>query len=116
MKYAEEAARGAAFLDERHPGWAFEIDLTRLNMSTCSSCIVGQLFGGLTNPGGSARFQAYDTGLLSLGVNEDIDEHFELGFSARRPCREFLEADESGEEWEALKQAWIAEIEKRKTR
>jgi hypothetical protein len=40
----EAAARGAALLDERMPGWANKVDLGRLNLYSTSECVLGQLF------------------------------------------------------------------------
>jgi len=37
-------ARGAALLDEKLPGWDQRIDLDRLNLGDCFTCILGQLF------------------------------------------------------------------------
>jgi len=33
----------AQLLDEHQPGWADDIDLKRLNLSSCQDCVVGQL-------------------------------------------------------------------------
>lgn len=40
--FETEVARGAAWLDENHPGWERHIDLSTLDMSNCQHCIVGQ--------------------------------------------------------------------------
>jgi hypothetical protein len=42
---AERVARGVAWLDEKRPGWADEIDLTELVLSSPCRCILGQLYG-----------------------------------------------------------------------
>jgi hypothetical protein len=44
-KVRDRVARGAALLDEKRPGWAAEIDLDDLEMGSCFSCVLGQLFG-----------------------------------------------------------------------
>lgn len=36
---------GATLLDVLRPGWAEKIDLERLLLSSCSACVLGQLFG-----------------------------------------------------------------------
>lgn len=41
----EAVRRGAEWLDENHPGWEARIDLTKLNLRNCTSCIVGQVYG-----------------------------------------------------------------------
>lgn len=40
---AKRVAAGAAFLDEREPGWWERIDLDRLDMSSECRCVLGQL-------------------------------------------------------------------------
>lgn len=49
-------ANGVALLDEHNPGWHERIDLGSLRLSTCSGCILGQLYG------------VYATGLEALGI------------------------------------------------
>lgn len=34
--------KGSTWLDEFHPGWAEKIDLDRLDMNNCTSCVIGQ--------------------------------------------------------------------------
>lgn len=46
---AERVAAGAAFLDEREPGWVDRIDPRRLDIADCSRCVLGQLFGAYVN-------------------------------------------------------------------
>lgn len=40
---AEAVANGAQLLDEKQPGWWRSIDLGSLRLSSCTSCICGQL-------------------------------------------------------------------------
>lgn len=40
-----EIARGAAFLDEKTPGWRERIDLDKLDLGECDVCVLGQLSG-----------------------------------------------------------------------
>lgn len=44
MDYDERVKRGAALLDEKRPGWADEIDLDLLNLRSCTTCVLGQVF------------------------------------------------------------------------
>jgi hypothetical protein len=44
--YTERIARGAAFLDEKQPGWRERIDLGELDLNSSECCILGQLFPG----------------------------------------------------------------------
>lgn len=58
-------ADGAAFLDDRSPGWAAKIDPDRLAMSDDRDDILGQIYGD------------YDEAVETLG----IDDPYELGLS-----------------------------------
>lgn len=40
---AERVAAGAAFLDEREPGWWQKVDLERISMDSACNCVLGQL-------------------------------------------------------------------------
>jgi hypothetical protein len=42
---AERVAAGAAWLDEREPGWIDRIDLDTLDLRDCTRCVGGQLAG-----------------------------------------------------------------------
>jgi hypothetical protein len=44
MTYTEAMAKGLALLDETIPDWFNQIDLTSLDMHSCKSCVMGQLF------------------------------------------------------------------------
>ena len=54
---AERVAKGAAFLDEREPGWDERIDLDRLDIDSNCRCILGQLHD-----------KSYATGRRALGL------------------------------------------------
>ena len=58
----QRVARGAAFLDARHPGWAARIDLDWLDLSMCDRCVLGQLFGDFNEAPQHARLEAYRLG------------------------------------------------------
>lgn len=42
---SERVQRGAAWLDTERPGWAGEIDLGQLILSSPCRCVLGQLYG-----------------------------------------------------------------------
>ena len=65
---AERVARGAAFLDEREPGWDARIDLDTLSLDSPCCCVLGQLHGG------------YGAGLRATGLGDDDGRDIELGF------------------------------------
>lgn len=37
--------RGVSWLDENHEGWENRIDLDKLEMGSCQSCVIGQAVG-----------------------------------------------------------------------
>lgn len=39
-------ADAACVLDEHKPGWYESVDLSILDMASCTNCILGQVFGG----------------------------------------------------------------------
>lgn len=39
----QRVAAGAAWLDRTRPGWVDEVDLDRLEMTECKSCVLGQI-------------------------------------------------------------------------
>lgn len=41
----DAVARGAAILDQRIPGWVDKVSLDNLQISSCRSCVLGQLGG-----------------------------------------------------------------------
>jgi hypothetical protein len=41
----ERVARGAALLDEKQPGWEYEIDPGTLDLANGCLCVLGQVFG-----------------------------------------------------------------------
>jgi len=43
---AERVAAGAAWLDERKPGWERKIDLAALQIKLPCRCVLGQVFAG----------------------------------------------------------------------
>lgn len=75
----DEVKAGMKLLDEKVPGWREQIDLSKLDMSFCFTCILGQVFG------------EYNFGLEELNITGDDDEVNEqalkLGFQSNiRNC------------------------------
>lgn len=95
---------GATILDVFRPGWADEIDLDRLDLADCYSCVLGQMFGEY----GEGADQ-----LFAMRADEDEIERaaYEAGFTAdpvtalRRGGRRLNYGN--------LTKAWRREIEKR---
>jgi hypothetical protein len=46
LSIVERVQNGAKWLDENHPGWASRIDVSVLDIGSCDSCVLGQLFEG----------------------------------------------------------------------
>ena len=43
--YENRIERGAAWLDEHHPGWRDKVNVDTLDLSDCTMCVLGQLSG-----------------------------------------------------------------------
>jgi hypothetical protein len=81
--------RGAALLDEHAPVWPTKINLDTLNLSDCTYCVLGQVYGD------------YEDGLRALdGEAETSPERF--GFEAR-----------GDEEYASLTAKWILYLARR---
>lgn len=72
-KIPANVERGAAFLDERVPGWEEKLNLRTLNVSSTRGCVLGQLHR--KNRG---DYAAYARGLETLGLSDR--EAARLGF------------------------------------
>ena len=70
MSLAENAELGALWLDRTRPGWASLIKLASLEMSSCSRCIAGQIFGSYL-----AIIDEYRVDALKLGFT--VSQHSE---------------------------------------
>lgn len=64
------AERGAAFLDERLPGWADMIDLDTFNLETTCGCVVGQIESAQHPRRRTPTYNRFDEGLDALGVTQ----------------------------------------------
>lgn len=92
--YAARAAAGAEYLDGQMPGWAEQIELATLELSSECRCVLGQLSDG----------DGY-TGLRD-DLHLSVDAAVELGFA--------LDPDADWEEWAGLDAAWAREIVSRR--
>lgn len=86
--FEDKIARGARWLDIKHPGWEDRIDLDTLNMNYATKCVLGQIVG--------SNRAYYDH-----SNQFRIDYGFELEFSF-------------DSEYDTLRDEWIAFIEKRR--
>ena len=76
---AEVVAAGAQLLDERMPGWWKKVSLEELQLSSCESCVCGQLAG---------------TALVKAAVANDFDVYEDLNSFAQTTA--FLNLASSG--------------------
>ncbi len=72
-QFGARIARGAAYLDERAPGWRQRINLGRLNLSECTRCVLGQLAGG--------HEAIWEYILRSFGIDEFDNADYDMGFN-----------------------------------
>ena len=84
----DRVTRGAAFLDERYPGWEKHIDPFILNINNCFNCILGQLYFG------------FNDGMGLLHISESDCEFYGF-FSANTLA------------YDDLREAWLNEIASR---
>lgn len=87
----EAAAKGAALLDERMPGWHARIDLDRLDLADGKQCVLGQLF---PEPITVTRWQEYghlslDSALTGL---TGLDRESKIKFMSAEVCVSNYEA------------------------
>ncbi len=98
------ARRGAKLLDRKRPGWHKEVKPESLRMQSCYSCVLGQLYGfyfaGLEPVLG--RIKTYE--------KRTRQEH-RHGFILTSDDQSYKTYNE---EYEALAEAWKAEILRRR--
>lgn len=92
--YTKQVNKGAALLDKFHPGWYREINVSKLEMSSCTSCVLGQLFKDFWD--GVERLDAS----YSIGPEFSFNEN-DFGFNAIRA------------NYDQLRNLWIKEITRR---
>lgn len=90
--YRPNVEKGAAFLDERMPGWVDRVNVARLDLSSCVACVLGQL-------GGDYRHEA-----RRLGMN--LDDAIQCGFNVS----EFENYRVEAQAYSALTLEWQAYI------
>ena len=88
------AARGAALLDDRDPGWAERVDPGALHLSDGEACVLGQLWGEYRHGLGRARVLDFssapgrfvspvDLGFQAVGDLGDAAEALDYTFLTR---------------------------------
>lgn len=89
--YAQRAAAGARFLDERTPGWESRINTATLNIASGNQCALGQVYG------------SYSEGLARTGA---APQSMSLGFSS---------TGNLDREYRLLTEAWRKEVQDRRS-
>lgn len=89
----ERVARGAAYLDERTPGWWKRVDLEALNLGDSCDCILGQV-----------DRRGYWLSCRDRSLSDE--QQWELGFHAGHFASAWV--------WNGLENHWIAEIKRRR--
>lgn len=110
------AARGAAFLDEKDPGWRSRINVAALDLREPCGCVVGQdyalryadAFAARTKPAWPDDLaDPYHYGLHELGI-DGVDDRFawenetRFGFVASV----MFDDDPAATSWHELNRAW----------
>lgn len=72
---------GVALLDEKYPGWECAIDLATLRLSSCTSCVLGQLYPNSSHfLGGLAALNLHYGEAFRFGFILDSDEERDAGY------------------------------------
>lgn len=90
---AERVQAGCEFLDQIRPGWETSIDLTVLDLSDCTVCVVGQVGG-----------PEAELGLWALTHD---DKHLDDGWPVK------LGFNDAEEQYSSLTRAWKKAIRAR---
>lgn len=92
-EYRTEVERGAEFLDGIRPGWREVINLDRLALRECTTCVLGQLAGADTEV-------TWTEVLATFGLPEISDDDDRMGFN----IGDFAVVPD--EAWAALTEEW----------
>jgi hypothetical protein len=97
MAYEEQVAAGAAYLDQKVPGWEASVNLEKLDMADCKRCIVGQTICEYYT--WQNDYDMYDDKSAALG----FDVYWPEGYS-----REWLT-----EQYVKLEETWVNLLKER---
>lgn len=99
MTYRPNVEKGAAFLDERAPGWLARVNVADLDLGSCFACVLGQL-------GGDYRDET-----RRLGMN--LEDAIQCGFNVpedENALKERLQYEALTDEWRKYIAAARAEV------
>ena len=111
-KFADRVAAGARLLDEYSERWWEDVDLDRLDLSSCTQCVMGQLFGEY----GDGLDHFYSEHLEGFDGVEDAFEDFVVGhgFDLASSVTSLYRSPGRPNEWAELRLHWVYEIEFRR--
>lgn len=113
LKPDEAAAAGAAWLDQRYPGWFVQINAEVLDLGDCSWCILGQLFDEYTLAVAEHAVEWFGHHPGRHNASAYIEFQHELallGFTIDSPIPAPIPASGVDNYYEALSGAWRREI------
>lgn len=104
-------SRGADLLDSTDSEWPSKVDLLELNMSSCSKCVLGHLYGDYWD---ACKVLMDEAAGPDFGVFHGFDIDAEAIIAAH-PGYENREVrrDERAAEYQTLKDLWIKQINRR---
>lgn len=104
-KRHEAVIRGAELLDDIEPNWYKRIDQAKLDISDCTACILGQMYGEFVGP----AMRIFHTSNASAAAETSIDYGFEA--ASARVGNNFGRRNTT--EYMILTHYWNEQIEKR---
>lgn len=110
----QRVALGAAWLDEKRPGWRDQISLTELRMEQCAKCVLGQVFSDFAHVYEWGEGYRYALNRLMPSTSGPQSFAVEHGFNL--PCLDACEVEDfevREDQWLALRDAWVRLIEGR---
>ncbi len=108
-----EVLRGAELLDRVVPGWVNKVDVVKLDLESCSTCILGQVFGDFFIGWVSLFPPQLGKPIWQVGYSPTY-----YGFNLERyivgdPCAYRKEMRQSPENYEGLRRDWVEAIVER---
>ena len=98
---AVRVSRGIAWLDAEQPGWERSIDLTELDVSSCTACVLGQVFAREADDEGWSGFE-YALDVYESGEKLSYAHHY--GFANGKV---------RGDDFDELTAEWVRRIKER---
>lgn len=100
---AEAVKRGAALLDTCMPNWVERVDILDLDVSSCQSCVLGQVYADQVTGSHPSR-TGWGMGMLDLFGTTDAINGVAYGFEQRGLA--VMDTLYPAEEYDLLTNAW----------